>query len=231
MWRNAYITILAIGANQPCDITCCGTARGRRPCSKSYNKTTFFLKNGYINHVLYIFSKIMENLVIFQNNVNLTDCFISTLRQKYIYYTCIIVTFRVCFVYIVLFLALLSYCVPFCSTSRSVFIGWLDCQSSFWHHDVCQSAGMPAVFEDASWLCVGAPCQRTLCSNAVSSLCLTPIVYRCLIYFVLCVMLCVVRCDLFIDLVLWLLTCIEFFVEDNADARIGVSVLLCQVQS
>ncbi len=46
------------------------------------------------------------------------------------------VTFRVCFAYIVLFLALLSFCVPFCSTSRSVFIGWLDCQSSFWRHDV-----------------------------------------------------------------------------------------------
>ncbi len=44
------------------------------------------------------------------------------------------------------------------------------------------------------------------------------------------VMLCVVRCDIY-RFVLWLLICIEFFVEDNADARIGVSVLLCQVQS
>ncbi len=33
------------------------------------------------------------------------------------------VTFRVCYVYIVLFLALLSFGVVFCSTSRSVFIG------------------------------------------------------------------------------------------------------------
>ncbi len=40
---NAYITILAIGANQPRDVTRGGTARWRRPCSKSYNKTTFFL--------------------------------------------------------------------------------------------------------------------------------------------------------------------------------------------
>jgi len=96
----------------------------------------------------------------------------------------------------------------FYSISRSVFIGWLDCQSSFWRHDVCQSAGVPAVFEDASWLCVCAPCQRTLCSNAVSSLCSTPIVYRCLMYLVLWVILCVVRCDLFIDLFLvhWLVS-------------------------
>ncbi len=89
-----------------------------------------------------------------------------------------------------------------------LFIGWLDCQSSFWRHDVCQSAGVPAVFEEASWLCVCAPCQRTLCSNAVSSLCSTPIVYRCLMYLVLWVIHCVVRCDLFIDLFLvhWLVS-------------------------
>ncbi len=41
-------------------------------------------------------------------------------------------------------------------------------------------------------------------------------------------MLCVVRYDRSVPC---LLTCIEFCVEDNADARIGVSVLLCQVQS
>ncbi len=113
-----------------------------------------------------------------------------------------------CYVYIVLFLALLSFGVPFCSASRSVFIGWLDCQSSFWRHDVCQSAGVPAAFEDASWLCVCAPCQRTLCTNTVSSLCSTPIVYRCLMYLLSWVMLCVVRYDLFIDLFLvyWLVS-------------------------
>ncbi len=113
----------------------------------------------------------------------------------------LLVTFRVCFGYSVLFLALLSFCVPFCSTSRSVFIGWLDCQSSFWRHDVlpiCWRAS--CIWGLGSWLCVCAPCQHTLCSNAVSSLCSTPIVYRCLMYLVLWDMLCVVRCDLFIDL-------------------------------
>ncbi len=55
------------------------------------------------------------------------------------------------------------------------------------HSDVmmfCQSADVPAVFEDSSWLCVCAPCQRTLCSNAVSGLCSTPVVPWCLTYLV-----------------------------------------------
>ncbi len=38
-----YIHLLANGANQPRDVTCGGTARWRHPCSKSYNKTYFFL--------------------------------------------------------------------------------------------------------------------------------------------------------------------------------------------
>ncbi len=105
------------------------------------------------------------------------------------------------------------------------------------HHSyvmiVCQSAGVPAVFEDASWLCVGAPCQRTLCAN---SLCGQQFVFdtnslpmlnvSCLMSHALCCAIWSIYRS-----VPCLLTCIEFCVEDNADARIGVSVLLCQVQS
>ncbi len=57
---------------------------------KAITKQPFFLKMvTLIMCYIYFFIK-ME--VIFQNNVNLTDCFISTLRQKYIYYTCIMFT-------------------------------------------------------------------------------------------------------------------------------------------
>ncbi len=41
--KGMLITLLAIGANKPHDVTCCDTARWRCPCSKSCNKTTLFL--------------------------------------------------------------------------------------------------------------------------------------------------------------------------------------------
>ncbi len=41
--KYLYITLPANGANQPRDVTRGGTARWQHPCSKSYNKTSFFL--------------------------------------------------------------------------------------------------------------------------------------------------------------------------------------------
>ncbi len=101
----------------------------------------------------------------------------------------------------------------------------------FWRHDVCQSAGVPAVFEDASWLCVWCALpaypvlqhgqQFVFDTNSLPMLnvsCLTSHALCCAIWSIYRSVPC-------------LLTCIEFCVEDSADARIGVSVLLCQVQS
>ncbi len=143
----------------------------------------------------------------------------------------LLVTFRVCFGYIVLFLALLSFCVPFCSTSRSVFIGWLDCQSSFWRHDVlpiCWRASCIWGLELIVCVCAmpAYPVLQRGQQFVFDTNCLPMLNVSCLMSHALCcAMWSIYR------FVLWLLICIEFFVEDNADARIGVSVLLCQVQS
>ncbi len=47
---------------------------------KLWQNILFFLWNGYINRVCYIFFLIMEITLL--NNVNLTDCFTSTLNLQ-----------------------------------------------------------------------------------------------------------------------------------------------------
>ncbi len=94
------------------------------------------------------------------------------------------------------------------------------------HSDVmmfCQFSDVPAVFEDSRLLCVCAPCQCTLCSNVVSVLCSTPVISRCLMYLVLVSHALSCDLDLFIDLFFGY-SCIELFVKDKADVRVGVSV-------
>ncbi len=162
---------------------------------------------------------------VIQQNIRLEILFTATntFTKRHVFTS---VTFYVCFEYIVYFSRSPVFCVLFapllgrCSLADS---------TANHHSDVtmfCQFFDVPAVFEDSSWLCVCAPCQRTLCSNMVSGLrsnvsCLPMLNVSCLSES------CFVSCDfdLFIDL-LFGYSCIELFVKDNADLHVGVSVLL-----
>ncbi len=131
------------------------------------------------------------------------------------------VTFYVCFAYIVYF-----SCSPVFWALFVLLLGRYDSTANH-HSDVtmlCQFSDVPRVFEDSSCLCVCAPCQRTLCSNAVSGLrsntsCLPMINVSCLSH-ALCHVILIYLYSIFCS------SCIEFFVKDNADVHVGVSVLL-----
>ncbi len=71
---------------------------------------------------------------VIQQNIRLEILFTATntFTKRHVFTS---VTFYVCFEYIVSFSRSRLLCT-FCSSFRSVFIGWLDCQSSFWRHDV-----------------------------------------------------------------------------------------------
>ncbi len=84
-----------------------------------------------------------------------------------------------------LFLALLCLCVISYSTSRSVFIGWLDCQSPFWRHDVLPIRWCPGCIWGLE-LIVCACYASLFCALTRSKVsCLTPAVFWCLMYLVL----------------------------------------------
>ncbi len=142
------------------------------------------------------------------------------------------VTFHVYFVYIVYFSRPHFFFVTLCSASRSVFIGRLDCQSSFWCHDVlpiCWGASCIWGLEMIV-VCVrhaSIPCAPT--RSAVSCPRKMSLDAQCILssksYVLCCVIWSIYRFDL------WLLTCIEFFVKNDADVRVGsFSLITCQVQ-
>jgi len=157
----------------------------------------------------------MFSWLCLKTSVNSYEAYFIVLRSACV--MCILFCFSLSCLSVFLFAPLLGRCLLADSTANH-------------HSDVMMSANQLAcqLYLRTRVDCVD--CQRTLCSNTVSSLCSSPIVYRCLMYLVSRVMLCCAIWSIYRS-VPCLLTCIEFCVEDNADARIGVSVLLCQVQS